>query len=92
MYCLNNYLGFYSFLKKIDLPKKDNKKIEVNIINDISEIKIDKPVAVYLDIDNDNYHNANIIGMGVYNNEVSMYIPFNLLKENPILLTNIDKY
>ena len=74
-----NYLGFYSFLKKIDLPKKDNKKIEVKIINDVNEIKIDKPVGVYLDIDNDNYHNANIIGMGVYNEEVSMYIPFNIL-------------
>ena len=87
-----NYLGFYSFLKKIDLPKKDNKKIEVNIINDISEIKIDKPVAVYLDIDNDNYHNANIIGMGVYNEEVSIYIPYDVLKNNPKFLTDVDKY
>ena len=87
-----NYLGFYSFLKKIDLPKKDNKKIEVKIINNINEININKPVGVYLDIDNDNYHNASIIGMGVYNDEVSMYIPYNILKENPIFLTNIDKY
>ena len=30
--------------------------------------------------------------MGVYNEEVSMYIPFNILKENPVFLTNIDKY
>ena len=55
-------------------------------------MKIDKPVAVYLDIDNDNYHNANIIGMGVYNDEISYYIPYNLLKKNPSFLINIEKY
>ena len=87
-----NYLGFYSFLKKIDLPKKDNREIEVKIINNVDDLKIDKPVAVYLDIDNDNYHNANIIGMGVYNDEISYYIPYNLLKKNPSFLINIEKY
>ena len=87
-----NYLGFYSFLKKIDLPKKDNREIEVKIINNVDDMKFDKPVAVYLDIDNDNYHNANIIGMGVYNDEISYYIPYNLLKKNPSFLINIEKY
>ena len=87
-----NYLGFYSFLKKIDLPKKDNREIEVKIINNVDDMKIDKSVAVYLDIDNDNYHNANIIGMGVYNDEISYYIPYNLLKKNPSFLINIEKY
>ena len=87
-----NYLGFYSFLKKIDLPKKDNKKIEVNIVDKVEDVKIDKPVAVYLDIDNDNYHNTNIIGMGVYNDDVSLYIPYNILEKNPSFLTDVDKY
>ena len=68
-----NDLGFHSFLKKTDI-KKETKEIKYKIITDINDIKIDSDVSINLDLDNDNYHLASIIGMSIYNNNCSYYI------------------
>ncbi len=75
-------LEFYSLLKKI--PKKEIPTIkEVEIINDLKNIKIDKDYAFYLEVKG-NYHDKNIIGMAIYNEDISIFIT----KE--VLLTDID--
>ena len=66
-------LEFYSFLKKTTV-KKEQKEIKYTIVSDLSTIKIDSDVSINLDLDNDNYHLANIIGLSIYNNSMSIYI------------------
>jgi len=84
-------LEFYSFLRK--KPKiNDEKKLDIKIIKDINEIKIEGDVAIYLEVLGTNYHKARIIGMGVYNDKISYYIPREILKENPELLIKNKKY
>ena len=85
-------LEFYSFLKKTDTVKVKNNNLEVKIVHDLGSIDIRKPVSVYLEISEENYHNADIYGMGVYNDEVSLFIPIDVLKLNPSFLTKIEKY
>ena len=68
-----NDLGFHSFLKKTNL-KKDDKEIKYTIIKDLNELNIDSDVSVNLDLDDDNYHLANIVGLSIYNNQTSIYI------------------
>lgn len=85
-------LEFYSFLKKTDTVKVKNNNLEVKIVHDLGSIDIRKPVSVYLEISEENYHNADIYGMGVYNDEVSLFIPMDVLKLNPSFLTKIEKY
>ena len=71
---LNNLyeeLEFYSFLKK---EKKKEEDINITIVDDVSKIKIDKECAIYLELDGTNYHNSNIIGIGIYNKDVAYYI------------------
>lgn len=91
-----NDLGFYSLLKKESITKENNnKELKVNIINsieDINNISITKPLGIYLELDNSNYHHANIIGLSIYNEEVSAYIPYEVLKQKPNFLTNGIKY
>lgn len=82
-------LEFYSFLKK---NKQKEEKIEFNIINDPSAINIKGDLAVSLEILGQNYHTAKVIGMGVYNNEISAFIPIEILKENPSFLKENKKY
>ncbi len=83
-------LEFYSLLKKL---KTNNQiKLEVNIIKDVKEIKIDKTCAIYLEVLGTNYHDAEILGLGVYNEENSFYLPFKVLLQNPFFLTEISKY
>ena len=91
-----NDLGFYSLLKKESITKENNnKELKVNIINSLEEINnisITKPLGIYLELDNTNYHHANIIGLSIYNEEVSAYIPYEVLKQKPNFLTNGIKY
>ena len=83
-------LEFYSFLKK----KKDKPKKEMNvqIIKNIDEIKINGDVAIYLEVFGQNYHKSPVLGMGVYNESVAYFIPPEILKQNPKFLKENKKY
>jgi len=84
-------LEFYSFLKKLNKPKK-SEDIKYTVINNINELNINEDSAIYLEITDSNYHKADIIGMGIYNPNVQVFIPFDVLKENPSFLTSVNKY
>ncbi len=84
-----NDLNFHSFLKKV--PKEETKEVSCEVVKDISNIKLDSPVAIWLDLDDDNYHLANLIGMGIYNDKVSIYIKSEDLKDTNFL-KNIEVY
>jgi len=81
-------LEFYSFLKK-ETQKEEN--IDYKIINNINEVNITEKSAIYLEILGTNYHNSEILGMAIYNTKNTIYIPFNILKQNSSILDNIDK-
>ena len=84
-------LEFYSFLKKEKEEKKIVRETSIKIVKDVNEVpKIDK-CAFYLEILGTNYHKSEIIGAGVYNQDVSLYIPFSILKDCKDLLTNTEK-
>ena len=93
---LNLYeeLEFYSFIKKIKEvdEHKINTKNDVKIIKNIDDIKIDGECAIYLELDGENYHTSNIYGMGVYNDKICYYIPYEILKQNPKFLSENIKY
>jgi len=82
-------LEFYSFIKKSEEVVKDT---EIKIINNVDEIKVIKDSAIYLEMDGTNYHKSNILGIGVYNDEDSFFMPIELLKDNYEWLKGIKKY
>ena len=88
-------LEFYSLIKKLDIDKemistniekKEKKNINVEILKDVSNFKIDSDYALYLEILGDNYHKDKPLGVGIYNDKLSVFIPFDLLKANPSIL------
>ena len=83
-------LEFYSYLKKEE--PKPTKLVDYKVIKDIKDIKITKECAIHLEILGTNYHNSKVLGMGVYNEEDSFYIPFELLKQQPKFLIELSKY
>ena len=86
-------LEFYSFLKKQKATVNENVSTNnVLIVDDVSLINIKKPCAIYLELDSSNYHLANIIGLAVYNEENSLFIPCDVLKQNPSFLVDTLKY
>ena len=85
-------LEFYSLLKNLNVEKQEKEKIKVKEVKDINEINITEDSAIYLELDNDNYHKANIIGMGVYNKNNALYISKEVLLKNPSFLTKVNLY
>lgn len=84
-----NDLGFYSLLRKIntsDIKKEKSREEEFKIISDINDIKISEDTSIYLDTTIGNYHNAEILGIALYNSTLSFYIPFDIFKNNTSIL------
>ena len=85
-------LEFYSFLKKLNTKEVPKKEINVQIIRNVNDIKIDGDIAIYLETLGQNYHKAEILGMGVYNDQIAYFIPLEILKQNPKFLKENIKY
>ena len=88
-------LDFYSLMKKTG----NNSNIDTGntnsftIITDVNNINLDKDVAIYLDTTYGNYHDSEIIGMALYNDDISCYIPYEMLSNNLDILDNkVKKY
>lgn len=64
-------LEFYSFIKNMDTTKKEEVKIE---LKDLSYLDKSKEFSFYLELDNENYHKSDIIGMSLYDGEYSYYL------------------
>lgn len=84
-------LEFYSFLKKEQEVKKEIK-IDYTYITDMKDLKVEEPVAVYLEILGNNYHKAKILGLSVYGNQVQAFIPFEVFKKDPTPLLHVQKW
>ena len=82
-------LEFYSFIKKESIPKKE-EDLKINIITDTSSLTLTTDTSVYIELDSDNYHNANIIGLSIYNKDIYGYIPYEALIKNSNFLNNIN--
>ena len=84
-----NDLGFYSLLRKIntsDIKKEKSREDEFKIISDINDVKISEDTSIYLDTTIGNYHDAEILGIALYNSTLSCYIPFDIFKNNTSIL------
>ena len=77
-------LEFYSFLKKTQIKKQED--VNYKIIKDINEININEKSAIYLEVLGTNYHKSEILGLAVYNKSESLYIPKEILLQNPSFL------
>ena len=84
-------LEFFSFLKK-DNVEVTKKELDIVTIKDISELKVTGDVACYLEILGSNYHTSEVLGMGIYNENIMAYIPLEILKQNPKFLKENIKY
>ena len=83
-------LEFYSFIKKIE--KKEEKKIEVEIVNNLKDIKMTKDYAFYLEVIG-NYHEKNLVGIGIYNDEKSFFVTKKGILSNKEFFNNdLEKY
>ena len=92
---LLNELEFYSLIKKLDIEESDIKEnildIDYKIVKSMDEINIKDDFSIYVETYGYDYHKDNIIGVSIYNKDISFYIPFDVLKKNPTILNSSYK-
>ncbi len=88
LYDMYKDLEFYSFLKN----KEINEDISYIEIKNIEDLVVKGDAAFFLELDNSNYHKANILGMGIYAKNQSYFVSLDILKKNPKFLVNNIKY
>ena len=74
-------LEFYSFLKKEENNKKE-EKFEYQILDSFDTIKDINNFSVYMELDNSNYHKANILCMGLFDGNKAYIIKKDLLEKD----------
>ena len=80
-------LEFFSFLKKEEKKEVTEEKYEE--IKDFSSIDATNLISIFLELDNTNYHKANIIGLGIYDGKNSYYMDSTNIIKN---IKELEKY
>ena len=83
-------LEFYSFLKKRE-KKVVKEELSYQVVKDGSILDSISECAIYLETTNSNYHRTDILGMGLYDGKEGYFIPYEVLKENPLFLLKAKK-
>ena len=65
-------LEFYSLLNKMEIKKEE--KTAYKVVNNIKDIKLDKEVSLYIELDNENYHYSNVVGCAISDKNNNYFI------------------
>ena len=67
-------LEFFSLVKNHKKEEKTEIKNEYKELVNVNEISLDKNISYYIEVDNENYHIANILGMGLYDGTNTFFV------------------
>jgi DNA polymerase I len=84
-------LEFYSFLKKMSTKEK-TYAINYTELKDVNELKKEDIISYYIECDNENYHEASVLGMGLYDGKNLFYVNKDLIKDVMNYLKKSKKY
>ncbi len=78
-------LEFFSLIKSMMVPVKEEKKeLEVTVVDDFKAITLDEKIALYLELDEENYHTGKIMGLTVKDSHGIYFVE----RENVIKVLN----
>lgn len=85
-------LEFYSFIKNKNMPRKPENLVSYKELENVTDISLEHQVAYYIECDNENYHSANILGMGIYDGTNAYYVKGELVRKTMEYISDIPKY
>ncbi|MCR4581220.1 MAG: DNA polymerase I [Bacilli bacterium] len=92
---LDDYFYELEFYSLIDKHKnRDEVKIDHTFkeLTNVKDIDLKDPISYYIECDNENYHEANIIAMGLYDGTTAWLVPNNMIKEVFDYIKDVPKY
>ena len=70
-------LEFFSLLKNMDNKKSDD--IKITKIDNVNDLKLDEKIAIYLELDDYNYHTAERLGLIIKDSKNTYYVNKDLI-------------
>lgn len=74
-------LEFYSLLKNFTRKSTEEKTLEFIEIKNINEVVLGSEVSIFIELDEENYHKGNILGIGVCDKEHNYYLESSILPD-----------
>ena len=76
-------LEFYSYIKKNVMGSKPvDNKIDYKYVKDVEDLKeLEDKISVYIECDQENYHNADIVGMSISDSKNNYFIDNTMLED-----------
>ena len=84
-------LEFYSLLKKEEFPSQ-KEKIDYKKVSSLNEIILNDTISMYIEVDNANYHDGNILGVSIYDGNNLYFIDKDLFINNKDYFERYEKY
>ena len=73
-------------------PIRENiMDIDYKIVESMDDIILKDDFSIYLETYGYDYHKDEVLGISIYNNDISYYIPFDVLEKNPTILNSSYK-
>lgn len=85
-------LEFYSLIKNQKPVKRHEIENNSKILESVKEISLDHQISYYIECDNELYHDANILGMGLYDGENLFFCEPSMIDEVLDYTKDIVKY
>jgi len=80
-------LEFHTFLKNIAIKKEVVKEHKFDILTQVAQSDFEDGSAILVELDHDNYHKSSVLGVGVYHDKRSFYVPIEVLKNSDVDLS-----
>ena len=89
---------FYSLIKKLNIRKEDTKEeilkkddnLDIKVIEDIQDLKLNGDYSIYLEVLGYNYHDAKALGFSIYDGKNCYYIRSDLAFDNAEIIFEND--
>ena len=85
-------LEFNSLISKHTSVMKKDIKNEYKELQSVHEIALNKQISYYIEASLENYHNADILGMGLYDGQTCFFVKPEMVKEVMEYTKDVNKY
>ena len=79
-------LEFYSLLKNFDHKQKVKDDLTFLEVENISDVSLGDEVSIYVELDHENYHKGEILGIGLSDKEHNYFLDKKYIRDIPHLL------
>ncbi len=82
-------LEFNNFLKNIAIKKEVVTNHEIKILDQVTDKTFKDGCAIVVELDKENYHQAQVLGLGVYDGTSQFFVPIEVLIKSNVDLSKV---